>query len=99
MEKRKPHYELKFILAQMKKAELMNLTHSALDGIRKAGMTREEAFAVVQALSPAKFYKSMTTHKNHQVWQDVYHAEWQGKKLYVKFQRAGEFFIVSFKEF
>jgi hypothetical protein len=30
--------------------------------------------------------------------QDVYHAEWRGKPLYVKFQQAGEYFIVSFKE-
>ena len=98
MEKRRPHYVLTSILAQMESVELMNCTQSALDGIREAGMTKAEAFAVVQALSPAKFYKSMTTHKNYRIWQDVYHAEWHDKKLYVKFQQAGEFFIVSFKE-
>lgn len=30
--------------------------------------------------------------------QDVYHAEWRGKPLYVKFQQAGDYFVVSFKE-
>lgn len=28
----------------------------------------------------------------------VYHAERRGKALYVKFQQAGEYFVVSFKE-
>jgi motility quorum-sensing regulator / GCU-specific mRNA interferase toxin len=28
--------------------------------------------AVVLAMSPADFYKSMTTHADHRVWQDVY---------------------------
>ena len=28
--------------------------------------------AVVGALAPSDFYKSMTTHADHTVWQDVY---------------------------
>jgi Motility quorum-sensing regulator, toxin of MqsA len=40
----------------------------------------------------------MTTHANHRVWQDVYHATWREKSLYVKFQQAEEYFVVSFKE-
>jgi motility quorum-sensing regulator/GCU-specific mRNA interferase toxin len=76
----------------------MNLTVSATQGIRVAGMTRSEALEVVRQLSGANFYKSMTTHQNHKIWQDVYHAKWQEKMLYVKFQQAGEYFIVSFKE-
>ena len=40
----------------------------------------------------------MTTNKDHRVWQDVYHTEWHGKPLYVKFQRADDYFVVSFKE-
>jgi motility quorum-sensing regulator/GCU-specific mRNA interferase toxin len=41
----------------------------------------------------------MTTHQDHHVWQDVYHAEWHGLQLYVKFQRdpEGFFFAISFK--
>ena len=30
--------------------------------------------------------------------QDVYHAEWQSVALYIKFQQAGEYFVISFKE-
>lgn len=40
----------------------------------------------------------MTTHHDHTIWQDVYHAAWNGKTLYVKFQRVGVYFVISFKE-
>jgi len=98
MEKRIPHYLLSEIQAQMDCVEAMNLTKTARDGIRQAGMLIAEALEVVRGLSRADFYKSMTTQKDHRVWQDVYHAEWRSKMLYVKFQRAGEYFVVSFKE-
>jgi motility quorum-sensing regulator / GCU-specific mRNA interferase toxin len=93
-----PHYDLKAIITQMIAVEAMNLTLSAVEGIRGVGMLKAEALEVVRTLSHAGFYKSMTTHKSHQIWQDVYHADWRGKQLYVKFQQAGEYFIVSFKE-
>ncbi len=98
MEKRSPHYLLSEIQAQMTTIEAMNLTFSAQDGIRVAGMVKADALDVVAGLSRTDFYKSMTTTRSHRVWQDVYHGEWQGKPLYVKFQQAGEYFIVSFKE-
>jgi len=98
MEKRRPHYDLKAILAQMNCVENMNLTLSAQQGIRAAGMARNEALEVVSKLSASNFYKSMTTHQSHRIWQDVYHAKWREKLLYVKFQQAGEYFVISFKE-
>lgn len=98
MEKRTPHYPLSGIQAQMISIEEMNLTLSSRTGIRLAGMTANDALCVVRGLTGANFYKSMTTHADHRVWQDVYHAQWAGKALYVKFQQAGEYFIVSFKE-
>lgn len=98
MEKRRPHYDLKAILAQMVCVENMNLTMSAQQGIRVAGMVRNEALEVIHQLSGTDFYKSMTTHQSNRVWQDVYHAKWREKILYVKFQQAGEYFVVSFKE-
>lgn len=52
----------------------------------------------LQGLTATDFYKSMTINTDHRVWQDVYHAEWQGIALYVKFQQAGEYFVISFKE-
>ena len=76
----------------------MNLTLSALEGIRSVGMAQTDVLAVIQRLTAVNFYKSMTTHSDHRVWQDVYHAEWQEVALYIKFQQAGEYFVISFKE-
>jgi motility quorum-sensing regulator / GCU-specific mRNA interferase toxin len=98
MEKRTPHYLLSAIQAQMTGVDEMNITFTAQAGIRAAGMAMGDALDVVRGLTLANFYKSMTTHKDHRVWQDVYHAQWRGKGLYVKFQQAGEYFVVSFKE-
>lgn len=98
MEKQKPHYLLKAIQAQMTAPEEMNLTLSALAGIRAAGMRQVDAVTVIQQLTAGDFYKSMTTHEDHRVWQDVYHAEWQEVALYIKFQQLGEYFVISFKE-
>jgi motility quorum-sensing regulator/GCU-specific mRNA interferase toxin len=98
MEKNKPHYLLKAIQAQMTTPEAMNLTLSARTGIRSVGMAQADALTVVQSLTAMDFYKSMTTNTDHRVWQDVYHAEWQGVALYIKFQQAGEYFVISFKE-
>jgi len=98
MEKRTPHYSLIEIQAQMTSVTAMNLTESARLGIHEAGMGWEDALTVVRSLRRKEFYKSMTTHHDHRIWQDVYHANWREKALYVKFQKAGKFFVISFKE-
>ncbi len=98
MEKHTAHYSLVEIAAQMVAISALNLTISARTGIRAAGMAQADALAVVQGLTRKDFYKSMTTYADHRVWQDVYHGQWNGKALYIKFQRAGDYFVVSFKE-
>ena len=98
MEKRSPHYPLSAIQEQMISVEAMNLTQSSVCNIWSAGMAKDDALEVVRGLSRTDFYKSMTTNKDHRIWQDVYHAEWRGKALYVKFQQADEYLVVSFKE-
>ena len=74
MEKHTPHYLLAEIQAQMTTVPEMNLTVSARSGIRAVGMAQVDALTVVRALSRRDFYKSMTTHADHRVWQDVYHG-------------------------
>lgn len=98
MEKRRPHYDLKSIQAQMDCIEAMNLTMTARHGIKAIRMALGDALMVIQRLSMGNFYKAMTVHADSRVWQDVYHAEWKGRALYIKFQQHEEFFIVSFKE-
>ncbi len=98
MEKRRPHYDLKSIQVQMDCIEAMNLTMTARHGIKAIGMTLGDVLVVIERLSMGNFYKAMTVHTDSRVWQDVYHAEWKGRALYIKFQQHEEFFIVSFKE-
>jgi len=98
MEKRRPHYELKAIQSQMSSVETLVLTVSARHGIKRAGLSLSEAWLVIHNLKGANFYKSMTVHADHRVWQDVYHAQHRGRGLYLKFQQLGEYFVVSFKE-
>ena len=78
MEKHFPHYALMEIQAQMTSVTAINLTESARVGIRGAGMGWADALAVVHGLRRRDFYKSMTTHRDHRVWQDVYHGCWRG---------------------
>ena len=55
---------------------------------------------VVNAKPPAvDFYKSMTTHADHRIWQDVYHAKTANSAdVYLKLSVIDDVLIVSFKE-
>jgi len=53
---------------------------------------------VVMALSPSDFHKSMTTHADHRVWQDVYRARVPVGNIYLKLTVVDDVLIVSFKE-
>lgn len=94
MEKRIPHYLLSEIHAQMLTEQDMNLTATALAGIRAVGMSQADALSVIKKLARKNFYKSMTTHGDNRIWQDVYHSNWKG----IEFQRHEEYFVISFKE-
>ena len=49
------------------------------------GLTEPEMRQVVLALSRRDFYKAMTTHADHRVWQDVYHGMTEGGvPVYIK---------------
>ena len=100
MEKRKPHYALAAIQAQMVAVEGLRMTRSAAVSCTAIGWSLSEAVQVVQSLSARAFYKSMTTHFDPRIWQDVYHAEHLGEWLYVKFQRDEDgYFTISFNRF
>ena len=49
-------------------------------------------------LTTADFYKSMTTHADHRVWQDIYRATTPAAKVYLKLTVIDDVLIVSFKE-
>ena len=54
--------------------------------------------AVVMALTPKDFYKSMTTHADHTIWQDVYRTRTRAGAIYLKLTVMNDVLIVSFKE-
>lgn len=99
MEKRKAHYDLRAIQAQMATPAGLRMTVTARHDALRAGITLNVAVSVIQSLDRHCFFKSMTTHLNYDIWQDVYHGAWRGKKLYIKFQQdTAGFFTISFKE-
>ena len=100
MEKRKPHYSLKAVqeLARRGKYEI---TQSA----RQTAFTdfgfksEEEILAIILGLTQKDFYKSMTSHFNSSIWQDVYHKGFLDAVIYLKVQIKDEHTVViSFKK-
>ncbi|MBP5987453.1 MAG: type II toxin-antitoxin system MqsR family toxin [Azonexus sp.] len=73
-------------------------TMSALAGGAALGFDFDGIVGVVNALSPADFYKSMTTHGDHRVWQDVYRPTTPAGEIYLKLTVIDDVLIVSFKE-
>jgi motility quorum-sensing regulator/GCU-specific mRNA interferase toxin len=73
-------------------------TVSALAGGAALGFAFEEIIGVVVALTPRDFYKSMTTHADHRVWQDVYRPKTAAGEVYLKLTVVDDLLIVSFKE-
>ncbi len=85
MEKQTPHYRLVDILTIFSDAESFPFTRSALRGGLDLGLDQYAMRAVVLRLTRKCFYKSMTTHLNHRIWQDVYFgATADGIEVYIK---------------
>lgn len=71
MEKRTPHCKLGVIHTLVEVGKV-RITRTALSGAAALGFDAEGVVQVVKSLSSADFYKSMTTHADHTIWQDVY---------------------------
>jgi len=99
MEKGAPHYKLLAVKALIG-AGKVRATASAFTGARELGVNDLAGMcSVVLALTPADFYKSMTTQADHRIWQDVYHAKTtSGNAVYLKLTIIDDVLIVSFKE-
>jgi motility quorum-sensing regulator / GCU-specific mRNA interferase toxin len=58
-----------------------------------------QVFDVVKRLKEGHLYKSMTSHNDHTLWQDVYRIALGGNRIYLKLQiQNEEAVIVSFKQ-
>jgi len=99
MEKNTAHYRLTNVNNLIKSGKV-RATNSAYIGARELGINDLDGMCdVISTLSSADFYKSMTTHEDHRIWQDVYHAKTaNGDDVYLKLTVTDNVLIVSFKE-
>ncbi len=99
MEKSTPHCKLVLVKALVEAGQV-SATASAFHGARELGISDLSGMcAIVLKLRAANFFKSMTTHGDHHIWQDVYHAETaDGIGVYLKLTVVNDVLIVSFKE-
>jgi motility quorum-sensing regulator/GCU-specific mRNA interferase toxin len=97
LEKRKAHYPLgtvKRLIAE----DRVSFTMTAVAGGAAMGFASEEMLEVVSSLTAKDLYKSMTSHADHRVWHDVYHANAERGVVYLKLTVVEELLIISFKE-
>ena len=99
MEKAKPTHSLVAIKAEFSTVEALRITVIGRTEAARLGIFDVEIIEVIQSLTRSNFYKSMTTLRDHTIWQDVYHVGFRSLVLYVKFSReAAGHIVVSFKE-
>jgi len=96
VEKRTPHCKLAVVKAMVAAGKVRS-TVSALAGAAALGFGFEDVLGVVAALMPGDFYKSMTTHADHRVWQDVYRPKTPAGEVFLKLTVIDDVLIVSFK--
>ena len=97
MEKLTPHCRLS-VVKTLVEAGKVRVTRSARVGAIGLGLKLPDMLNVVLALTSADFYKSMTTHADHTVWQDVYRPSTRVGNVYMKLTVIDDVLIVSFKE-
>lgn len=100
MEKKKPHYPLALVKRLIADKQHDPFTQSAKNGAAEMGLDSDELREIIKALVARDFYKSMTTHTSHQVWQDVYRPVTRLGVAYVKvtIYPQENLIVVSFKE-
>ena len=99
MEKGSLHCKLPAVKALVQSGRV-RATASAFVGARDLGINDLAGMcAIVLALNSDDFYKSMTTHGDHRIWQDVYRGiTADGIEVYLKLTVIDDLLIVSFKE-
>ena len=71
---------------------------TAVAGAAAMGFATDDVLSVVSSLTIRDLYKSMTSHADHTVWHDVYHADTARGVVYLKLTVLENLLIVSFKE-
>lgn len=74
-------------------------TNTAKNNARLMGLDGQAALDVVLGLQRSMLFKSMTTHTDSRVWQDVYHAPCpSGQIAYIKVTIQAGATVIQFKE-
>lgn len=97
MEKTTPHCKLTTLKALIESGKVRT-TNAARVGADALDLDLSEMLAVILALKPMDFYKSMTTYADHTIWQDVYRPHTKVGHVYLKLTVIDDVLIVSFKE-
>ena len=97
MEKRTPHCKLSVVKTITSKGNVRTTQQARLSAVA-LGMTFSDMLEVVMSLQARDFHKSMTTHSNHTIWQDVYRTPSKVGMVYLKLTVIDDVLIVSFKE-
>lgn len=100
MEKYTPHYDLAVIKADVRRLGRKAFTRTAEECGDALGFSIKDIQEVIYALQNWMLYKSMTTYRDHRVWQDVYHTCSKEKEIYIKvtYSPDGDPPVISFKE-
>lgn len=96
MEKSTAHYKLAQVRVLITERRV-RFTETATWGFRQMGLTRREALEVIASMQSADLYKSMTTYRDHKLWQDVYHPSTPYGAAYIKLMVLDGLLVVSFK--
>lgn len=99
-EKKKPTYDLEAFQAAFAAVESLHMTFTAANDAADLGFGKAAIVAVLQTMQQTHFYKSMTSHADYKIWQDVYHVPSAVGVLYIKFtaDTVTLFKLLSFKE-
>jgi motility quorum-sensing regulator/GCU-specific mRNA interferase toxin len=100
VEKRRPSFDLEAFKAVCGDPQRLKMIVTAALSAASLGFDARDVAAVIRSMKPQHFQKSMTGYGDHRRWQDVYHVNWEGSVLYVKFTDdvVSAFIVLSFKE-
>jgi len=97
MEKKTAHYLLADVKALVEQNRV-SATKTALAGAAALGFDFAAMKEVIRSLETGDLYKSMTSHADHTIWQDVYQFPSEAGDIYLKLSVIDAVLIVSFKE-
>lgn len=99
MEKRKAHYQLSEIQAIVARDGMNAFTATAARNGHLMGLDDATLLATIADMNGTMLYKSMTTHSDSALWQDVYHVPLADARMaYVKLTKQMGAVVIQFKD-